>query len=511
MQESTNNIFTCRLDRSRLDSGITAADLVKMYTFAGVPPMIVDNNGISEVTLVTDELIPVNGLISDGFRTIEKGSYDDAVNIFKKAIDKCPFLSDAYRGIGFIKQMQGNLDDAMDYFIQALKWDHGNEPALDAMGKLMIQLGNNEAAEKYFSDVLRFNPDNTDALNSFGMKRCMEGKFEEAEVLFRRSLEKDPDNLGANMGMVRIEQEKGNMLGAFEWWRTTMLKGISKYNNPNVPPPFIMAYMETAKKAINQQPTKVMFDMAHRMEKEYGCIIKLSEDEDLESGAYILYPDEDSADQTYEIKYNPEFPNYSFYLLSCICYITLQRQDNIDACESGISYDEEQEDLFVQEMSKEVSDSVHFEVGSDNIDKMIRPFHSFLITDIGQLATDLIVGNFLLREHPEFRPHHMMGLLSKLSSEVASNNGNDNGAAPKRITKAVRLISMVQAVFVLQHYGINLIDHYNHDKEDTMLAMDLYEHFEKLYESESMHMVRCEFVKFLVEKLKLDKYYTIEE
>ena len=93
---------------------------------------------------------------------------------------------------------------------------------------------------------------------------------------------------------------------------------------------------------------------------------------------------------------------------------------------------------------------------------------------------------------------------------TASNNGNKNGAAPKRITKAVRLISMVQAIFVLQNFGINLIDQYDHDKDDMNLAMDLYEQFKKLYESEPMHMIIFKFIKLFVEKLKLDKYYTIE-
>ena len=32
----------------------------------------------------------------------------------------------------------------------------------------------------------------------------------------------------------------------------------------------------------------------------------------------------------------------------------------------------------------------------------------------------------------------------------------------------------------------------------------------KLYESEPMHMVIFKFIKLFVEKLKLDKYYTIE-
>jgi tetratricopeptide (TPR) repeat protein len=143
-----------------------------------------------------------------GEALIQKGSVDEAIAHFQKALQINPDYAEAYYNLGEALLKKGNVDEAIAHFQKALQINPDFAEAHNNLGEALIQKGSVDEAIAHFQKALQINPDYAEAHNNLGEALIQKGNVDEAIAHFQKALQINPDYAEAhnNLGNALIQK-----------------------------------------------------------------------------------------------------------------------------------------------------------------------------------------------------------------------------------------------------------------------------------------------------------------
>jgi len=153
---------------------------------------------------------------SDLFRA---GKYDEAIERFKKVIDKFPSNCEGYFNLGLNYLKKKEVDAAITALEKAAEINPQSVESYFALGEAYFAKGESEKALQSFSRAIALNPESPLAHYNLGLVFYKLGKNEEALAAFDKAVALKPDNPSAHYqaGLAAIRlQSFDNALKSFQ-------------------------------------------------------------------------------------------------------------------------------------------------------------------------------------------------------------------------------------------------------------------------------------------------------
>ena len=157
------------------------------------------------------------------------GRTEEAMSLFKKAIDINPDYPIAHMNLGNIYKERGNLNQALASMLKSIELKPENPYALTNLGGIYKELGDLDQALASTLKAIELKPDNHNALMHLGGIYQDLGNLDQALCSTLKSLELKPDNPTAYMNLGIIYKDLGRLNKAL----SSTLKSLElKPNNP---------------------------------------------------------------------------------------------------------------------------------------------------------------------------------------------------------------------------------------------------------------------------------------
>lgn len=149
-----------------------------------------------------------------GLDALELGNYDEAVELFNKAIELLPYYSDAMNNKGVVYFRRGYVGLAKELWQKVIKIDPEYAVAQYNLGLIDYNEKNYEAAKHYFTEAITRNKRFVDALAQLGRTDLMLGKVKEAYRNLKKAYEINPSHQGAWGSLSYCMIVMGDTIGA---------------------------------------------------------------------------------------------------------------------------------------------------------------------------------------------------------------------------------------------------------------------------------------------------------
>ena len=167
----------------------------------------------------TNNFVGQNNL---GKALLKKGSVDEAITHFQKAMQIMPGNAEAYYNLGDAMLKKDSVDEAMSYFQTALQIQPDFVEARNNLGNALFKKGNVNEAIAHYQMALQIKPDLTETRNNLGVALAKThgdyanqlvgmGRDDEAMVEFREALQLCPDYADARHDLAIILLQKGQV------------------------------------------------------------------------------------------------------------------------------------------------------------------------------------------------------------------------------------------------------------------------------------------------------------
>ena len=177
----------------------------------------------------------------------------DAVEIYRRIIDRRPDMAIAYRHLAFVEWQRGHSNEAIDVLQRAIRagvtdprvltqlagnlTDTGRvaegirllEPlaagstadadTLNGLGIAYARAGRAAEARRVFERVLAINPDSSVPLENLGMLALERGDLAAARQLYARAVAVDPRSSRAHAGVGVVASRSGDRRAAIDAWK----------------------------------------------------------------------------------------------------------------------------------------------------------------------------------------------------------------------------------------------------------------------------------------------------
>ena len=150
------------------------------------------------------------------------GRFEDATNLFKKAIELNPQLTGAYINLGSLYCRLNKYDDALDILKKAEKITPHNSELHNNIGVALEKLNQNEKAFEEYKKAIAINPDNIEALLNASKLLFTAGKLENVKKLLERVLLINPKEIHAHNILGVIYSLQGDLNDAVECFKKVL-------------------------------------------------------------------------------------------------------------------------------------------------------------------------------------------------------------------------------------------------------------------------------------------------
>ena len=133
-----------------------------------------------------------------GSDLFKAGKFDEAIERFKKVIDKFPSNYEGYFNLGLSYLKKKEVDAAIAALEKAAEINPQSVESLFALGEGYFAKGDSEKALESFSRAIAINPESPLAHYNLGLVFYRLGKNEEALAAFEKSIALKPDNASAH-------------------------------------------------------------------------------------------------------------------------------------------------------------------------------------------------------------------------------------------------------------------------------------------------------------------------
>ena len=140
----------------------------------------------------------------------QKGSLDEAIAHYQKALKINPDNVDARNNLGNALRQKGRVDEAIAHYQKALQIKPGYAEAHYNLGIALGQKGRMDEAIAQYQEALQINPDYADAHINLGNALLQTGRLDEAIAHFQKALQINPDLAETHNNLGNAFLQKGN-------------------------------------------------------------------------------------------------------------------------------------------------------------------------------------------------------------------------------------------------------------------------------------------------------------
>lgn len=153
--------------------------------------------GVVEELKITLEKIPPkieeDRDYAEGINFFQQGRYKNAIESFKKSIEKFPDNVDIQYNLGLSYLRNGNIDEAINQFNKAIELNPEVIEFYLALGECYFKKGEREKALETFSRAMEIQPNNPKTHYNLGIVHYRDDRTEQAIQSFETSIELDPN------------------------------------------------------------------------------------------------------------------------------------------------------------------------------------------------------------------------------------------------------------------------------------------------------------------------------
>ncbi len=248
----------------------------------------------SETTLLEDTIkkSPLNARphLQLGAIYYKLGDHDNALLLFKKAIDLSPAYPEPHNNLGLIYLGRGNIEDAKKEFLKAISLKKDYTSPYVNLAQILISEGKYDEAINLLNNSIVYYP-TSEAYIGLGNAYMSKKDFDKAEYNFNSALLMIPDNKTANYNLGNLNFEKGAYKKAMGFYKKSIEidpRFVEPYINMGVAY-FKLREFENAKRsfleaiALNPKRPDVFRNLAstyHALNDDYNaeaCIKKVQE------------------------------------------------------------------------------------------------------------------------------------------------------------------------------------------------------------------------------------------
>jgi len=146
-------------------------------------------------------------------------TYRDAETCFRAVLSKNPNCATAHNNLGIALLQKGSLDEAIVYFEKAVEvmpdYDRGHYN----LGAALLKKGQHDKAILHLRDALKLNPNYTKAYYTLATALSGKGENDQAIACYERALKLDPYFADAHGSLGNILLEKGQIDSAMDHYR----------------------------------------------------------------------------------------------------------------------------------------------------------------------------------------------------------------------------------------------------------------------------------------------------
>lgn len=189
--------FEGRTPDSNPDSDAISALAIKQFSFLPKPLTVLvegDNVSISFPEESTAAQAEAVRLAKRASQRAGEGSFEKAINIFKRVLELMPSLHLARRDLAMAYVESGDVENAVNHLIEVLRLNPQDGWSWVVLANLYIrEKRDKETGEKFIRKALEISPDDAWALNSLATLTYERGELDEALGIYDRAIAANPD------------------------------------------------------------------------------------------------------------------------------------------------------------------------------------------------------------------------------------------------------------------------------------------------------------------------------
>ncbi len=145
-----------------------------------------------------------------GSALLQKNNVDEAISQFQEVLQIKPGYPKAYNNLGNALLRKGSVDEAIVQFQEALQIKPDFAEACNNLGNALLQKGNVDEAIVQFQEALQIKSDFAEACNNLGNALLRKGRVDEAIAHYRQALQIKPDDAEAHCNLGNVLVQKGD-------------------------------------------------------------------------------------------------------------------------------------------------------------------------------------------------------------------------------------------------------------------------------------------------------------
>lgn len=147
-------------------------------------------------------------LINLGNQRLAEGRFDEALELFKKALKQNAEDENTHYNLGITYARLGKKEEAAKSYLEALRLYPDYTEAHNNLGNLYLGEKKFDLAIEHFQAAIKTNPEHAMSRNNLGTALSQTGKLNEAVLEFSKAIELNPNYLEAevNLGNAYLQQ-----------------------------------------------------------------------------------------------------------------------------------------------------------------------------------------------------------------------------------------------------------------------------------------------------------------
>jgi len=139
-----------------------------------------------------------------------EGRHQEALILYKKAIEIDTNYADAYNNLGNAYTITGRKEEAIKAYQKAIEINPNDASVYNNLGNLYSAMGKHEEAINLYKKVLKIYPDFTGGYYNLGEEYRAIGKYKDAIISFKKAIEISPDYANAyyNLSLIYFYEKQ---------------------------------------------------------------------------------------------------------------------------------------------------------------------------------------------------------------------------------------------------------------------------------------------------------------
>ena len=139
-----------------------------------------------------------------------RGEHEEAIKVYKKAIQLHPNFASAHNNLGITYKEIRDFQSAIDHYKIAINLNPAMASAHNNIGVVYMKLEMFEKSVEHFTQALELKPNYADALNNIGTAHFSMGDYELAQKFFEKALSTQPKSAQAHINLGALFSNTGN-------------------------------------------------------------------------------------------------------------------------------------------------------------------------------------------------------------------------------------------------------------------------------------------------------------